>query len=234
MNSLDTLLLEYINSFSRVSGSFDSFVFFIAGNHLIKGAVILLLFWWLWFLQDEGEKIRREKLISTILASFIAMMTGRVLALTLPFKLRPIHDESTEFLLPYSMSPGALNGWSSFPSDHAVLFFCLSTGLFFVNKKVGIVAIVYTAVIVGLPRVYLGLHYPIDIVVGAIIGGTVAWLCQRPTFISKISAPVLRWSAVRQQYFYPLLFLVSYQIADMFNNTRDILSYVTWLVTSNN
>jgi len=234
MSSLDTWLLESINSFSRVSGPFDTFVYFIAGNHLIKGAAILLVFWWLWFLQDVHEQIRREKLISTIFACFVAMAIARALALALPFRPRPIHDESSGFILPYGMSPGTLDGWSSFPSDHAVLFFCLSIGLFFVSRKVGVIAIVYTTILVGLPRVYLGLHYPIDIVAGAIIGGTVAWLCHRPLFISKVSAPVLRWSIKSPQYFYPLLFLVSYQIADMFNNTRDIISYITWLVTKNN
>jgi undecaprenyl-diphosphatase len=63
------------------------------------------------------------------------MLAARMLASALPFRLRPIHDETLFFLRPHGMGKTRIEEWSSFPSVHAVLFFALSIGIFFVSKK---------------------------------------------------------------------------------------------------
>lgn len=229
MNLFDSSIMEYVNSFSRVSGIFDTTIYFVAGNHLIKGGFLLLLFWWAWFKPTKSPEPVRKRLISTLIACFIAMTAARILALTLPFRLRPIHDDSISFLLPYSMPRGMLEGWSSFPSDTAVLFFCLSTGIFFVSRKVGLLALAHTTLLICLPRIYLGMHYPTDIIAGGAVGVGIAWLCNSSIFHNKISRHILVWETSKPQFFYPLLFLISYQIADMFNNSRDFFSFLHWL-----
>ncbi|MDO8483158.1 MAG: phosphatase PAP2 family protein [bacterium] len=57
----------------------------------------------------------------------------------------------------------------SFPSGHATFFFALSTVLYLYNKKLGVFFLVLSA-IMGLARVAAGVHYPLDIVGGAILG----------------------------------------------------------------
>lgn len=232
MNFFDTPIILLFNQYSRVSGYFDSTIYFISGNHLVKGALLLLIFWWGWFKTSEQQAQVRTHLISTILGCFIAMTLARALALLLPFKIRPMHDESLNFLLPYSVPQRALEGWSSFPSDHAALFYCLSAGMFYISKKVGVFAFIYTTLLIGLPRIYLGLHYPTDILGGMLIGITAASLGKLRLFDKKLSTPILNWSTRKPEIFYPILFLVSYQIADMFNNSRDFISFITWLTAS--
>ena len=58
---------------------------------------------------------------------------------------------------------------NSFPSDHAVLAFVLATALFVKNKRLGTAAYIF-AIGVLFGRVLGGIHYPIDVTVGAIIG----------------------------------------------------------------
>lgn len=58
---------------------------------------------------------------------------------------------------------------NSFPSDHTALGFALGGSVFFYHRAAGMVLIVAT-MLVGASRVAAGLHYPVDIVVGAIIG----------------------------------------------------------------
>ncbi|MDO8633170.1 MAG: phosphatase PAP2 family protein [Candidatus Wildermuthbacteria bacterium] len=64
---------------------------------------------------------------------------------------------------------------SSFPSGHASLFFALGTVLYFYNKKAGILFLLASAAI-GIARVFAGLHWPIDIIAGALIGIGSGWV----------------------------------------------------------
>lgn len=63
----------------------------------------------------------------------------------------------------------------SFPSGHtlhAVVFSLVATGYY---PQLAIIVVPF-AVIVGLSRVVLGLHYPSDVIAGALIGATIARL----------------------------------------------------------
>jgi undecaprenyl-diphosphatase len=222
MNSFDFEIIAYVNQFSQHSRMFDNLVRFLSDNHLLKGGVLTIIIWWAWFHIDERRSHDREHIISTLLSCFVAMQLARALALTLPFRIRPLHEEYLSFLLPYGMTPTALEGWSSFPSDHAVLFFTLSTGLVFISKKVGIFALFYTTLFIAFPRIYLGLHYLTDIIAGAIIGITIALLGNM--YLCKVISlqKIVSWSHSKPSLFYPLFFLLTYQIADMFDGIRAI------------
>lgn len=59
--------------------------------------------------------------------------------------------------------------YQSFPSGHAAIFFALATAIYFFNKKWGIIGFII-ALLVGISRIYVGVHWPIDILGGAMIG----------------------------------------------------------------
>lgn len=65
---------------------------------------------------------------------------------------------------------------NSFPSDHAIEFFsiCITFLLFKKNLRYVWLAI---AILVSISRVWVGVHYPADILVGAILGIIGAVLC---------------------------------------------------------
>lgn len=224
MNAFDLAIIDFLNQFSQVSWRVDYTLHFISGNHLLKGGVLLTLFWWGWFRAQEHQPIVQVHLLSTLFGCFIAMASARALAWSLPFRLRPLHEEGLAFTLPHTMKPTALEGWSSFPSDNAVLFYALSAGMFYISKKVGIFALIYTTLIIALPRVYLGLHYPTDILAGAVIGIAIALLCNTKYFTENIAQSTLSYSSTKPEIFYPIFFIISYQIADMFENSRVFFS----------
>jgi membrane-associated phospholipid phosphatase len=61
----------------------------------------------------------------------------------------------------------------SFPSDHATAVGAVAVGLLFTNRRWGIVAAVL-AIVMALTRVYVGAHYPGDVLAGLALGGVVA------------------------------------------------------------
>lgn len=65
------------------------------------------------------------------------------------------------------------SSWS-FPSGHATFFFALSTAVYLYHKKWGIGFFIAT-ILITISRVIAGIHYPSDIVGGALIGIAVAY-----------------------------------------------------------
>lgn len=74
--------------------------------------------------------------------------------------------------------PLIFNGNQSFPSGHTALLFAFAFSIFYINKKLGIWLGV-AGLLVGLARIYVGVHWPIDILGGiavALVGTYVAYL----------------------------------------------------------
>ena len=68
----------------------------------------------------------------------------------------------------------------SFPSAHAAFFFALAAVVYFYNKKAGIFFL-FASFLISVSRVFVGVHWPSDILAGAIVGIFSGWL------ITKIS-----------------------------------------------
>ncbi|MGK5448417.1 phosphatase PAP2 family protein [Streptomyces radiopugnans] len=77
----------------------------------------------------------------------------------------------------------------SFVSDHATLAMALAVGIFMVNRRLGLVGIL-VAVFAGFCRVYMGVHYPTD-VIGGLALGTAVTLLLAPVALALLT-PLLR------------------------------------------
>lgn len=224
MNTFDYVIVTYINQFSQQSLTFDKLLILLSGNHLLKGGVLVIIIWWAWFKNDDHHPLNRKHIILILISCIAAIAFARGLALTSPFRLRPLYEKGLNFLLPYGMSPTCLDGWSSFPSDHAALFFALSTGLLFTSRRAGTFSLIYTTLFISFPRIYLGLHYPTDIIAGAIIGIIFALLSNIYLINNTCLQSIANWSYSKPSFYYPLFFLFTYQIADLFDSSRAIIS----------
>ncbi|OGZ84161.1 MAG: hypothetical protein A2599_00630 [Candidatus Staskawiczbacteria bacterium RIFOXYD1_FULL_39_28] len=67
---------------------------------------------------------------------------------------------------------------ASFPSGHATFYFALSTIIYLYNKKLGWFFYIASFLIV-ISRVFVGIHWLSDILVGAIIGTAVAFILNK-------------------------------------------------------
>src|SRR5438270_12959500 len=143
VNPFDAGIIHFFNQFARHSSTFDNIVVLISGNDFIKGGVMMSLLWWMWFREGGGREQtrRREIVLFGLFSSFAGLIVARFFAHVLPFRERPLHNPDVCFQMPYGMDEKTLIHWSSFPSDHAVLFFALAATIFFVSKRAGLLAL---------------------------------------------------------------------------------------------
>ncbi len=68
----------------------------------------------------------------------------------------------------------------SFPSAHSSVAFGLAAAVVLTTKRVSwTVCAFYAALLIAWSRVYLGLHYPSDVLAGALVGAASGWLVCR-------------------------------------------------------
>jgi undecaprenyl-diphosphatase len=226
LNAFDTGIIEFLNRFSQRSHVFDTGVGFLEGHDLLKGGVFMALLWWAWARRGTRSAAeQRSYLISALVMGAVAVLLARVLALSLPFRDRPVYTPGFAFTPPYGPGPQSAESWSSFPSDHAALFFALATGLFFSCRRLGLFALFYAAFGICLPRLYLGEHWPTDILGGAAIGAALGWLGARERVRTLISRPALRWHDREPGAFYAAMFLLTYQTATLFVESRAVVRF---------
>lgn len=88
-------------------------------------------------------------------------------------RLRPCHvDEFQSWI----HLPAGCGGQFGFCSSHAANSFAIAVGFYLLtkNKSAGM-ALVLWASIISYSRIYLGAHYPLDVLVGALVGSVGGW-----------------------------------------------------------
>ncbi|OKI62291.1 phosphatase PAP2 family protein [Micromonospora sp. CB01531] len=81
---------------------------------------------------------------------------------------------------PYTTLPGILvladrSADPSFPSDHATMAGAVAAGLLLVSWRIGLLAVA-AASVMGFARIYIGAHYPLDVLAGFAVGASVTLL----------------------------------------------------------
>ena len=220
---LDEKILNFLNSFALKVWTFDVMVQLLERNMLFKGGVFIVLYWILWFSKKEGVNIveRRKTLLASMIGAMFGVFTTVLLTIVLPYRARPVHDSALALAVPSGVEE-ILEGWSAFPSDTATLACGLAIGIFLVSRTLGLCAVLYALIFVFIPRVYLGLHYPTDILAGIMIGATFVVLANVHGVKELLSSRILEFSERYPGIFYGMFFLFSFEVGNLFLDLRDI------------
>jgi len=152
-----------------------------AVNNWYIAYIILLLIAFI-----KGGRTGRITAIGVLILITLTDQTCSNILKDLVHRLRPCT------VLPDVITPIGCTGTFSFPSNHAFNNFAAATFIYRFFPKLKW-ALYLTAVLVAVSRIYLGLHYPSDVLGGAILGiilgfyfaSLVQWIDQRIKHDSK-------------------------------------------------
>ena len=169
--SVDATLFLWINGLAGKWPLLDEFLKGIANDYIfIVSACLVLLA--LWFgTREIHQREKNQKAIIGASAS-LGVATGIVGILNLfYFHSRPFIELTTNLLFYQPTDP-------SFPSHSTAVVFAIAVAILLADRKAG-AFLLLLAFLHGFSRIYVGIHYPSDVLAGAVIGTLTAFLIFR-------------------------------------------------------
>ena len=160
----NTSLFLSVNDFARATPWLHGPLELYAGYGLVVFAGLMLAAWWI--ARKAGEPAR--------MAAALWAPLGMLLALVLNQPIGAMVNEAR----PYASLPNILvlatpTVDPSFPSDHAMVAGAVTAALFLVDRRLGWVS-AFAALLMAFSRVYIAAHYPLDVVVGLLLGAAIS------------------------------------------------------------
>jgi undecaprenyl-diphosphatase len=174
MVALDHRIFLWISGLAGKFGPLDWAASHLANDYFIP-AIIAMIAFGLWFTGRTPEERRRNQWGFIYAATGVGFSALAVLVMNDHY-FRPRPYVTFPQVLPQVNRLFYQPTVSSFPSYPAALTFAFAFGIWLQNKKVGLV-LFGLAALMSLARIYVGVHYPSDIVAGAAIGIVVTYLC---------------------------------------------------------
>jgi undecaprenyl-diphosphatase len=119
------------------------------------GLIIILILWVIFF---SKRKMYNFSLL------FLSGLTSWLVAATLKNILQFKRPFLNLDIVPLYNETGF-----SFPSEHMAVFTALAISMFLINRRTGFIFLII-AILIGLSRIILGVHYPVDILGGFVVG----------------------------------------------------------------
>lgn len=166
---MDYYLFQVINRLSGKNPILDKFMIFLSNK---VRYVFMFVFLFLFLRKKFKKDLVKNSLFSIICAWFLHFIIHFFY-----FKPRPFIKHRVGILIPSKMD-------SSFPSKHTLLAFAASTSILLREKQIGVVMWILS-ILTGFSRVWMGHHYPSDIIFSAIIGSITSVIAEISLNITK-------------------------------------------------
>jgi undecaprenyl-diphosphatase len=160
-NNLDYHLFKIINDLSGKLIIFNPLMRFLAADAEYVFFICILIYWFTRIRQN------RKMVIESLLSACTALGISGIIA-HYYYRDRPFITHTVFQLIKHPAN-------ASFPSDHAAGAFVIATAIWLFRKKDGAIWL-FLALCIALSRVWTGVHYPSDVIAGALIGTVSAFI----------------------------------------------------------
>jgi membrane-associated phospholipid phosphatase len=227
LSGLDQTILCWMNSLAAGHPAQHKIIAGMTGNGFFRGLPIFIMISALWFSPRIDEE-RRSRMLAGLVAVCLLTLFSVYLQAHLFWHLRPLLNPGLHLRVDADEASSWIgyHGNNSFPSDTTTLYWGLAAVVFLERRRWGVLAVVWTIFIISIPRVYTGIHYPSDIMAGAMLGSLTlfvgTYLPPAKAGAKKIVQVLSAWPGLLDTGFAVVM-------ADMFNlfeGTRHILKGV--------
>lgn len=177
---LDQQLFLFVNSFVGKSVIFDNLARLLVNEYFIPTLLSLIMFGlWFYWGNVNDKNLNQKSVVLAVLAIGLGSLIVVSVLNSFFERPRPFDVLDTNLLFYKPTDP-------SFPSNSAVVAFALAASIFVADRKLGFLALL-TAAFYGFLRVFVGVHFPSDVLVGAIVGVlSVATINRFQNFLMKV------------------------------------------------
>ena len=156
---MNNQIFFFFYNLAHQSNFFDQVIIFFAVYFIYIVVVLALLFLW--------RRFNWREIVIVGMSGGLAWFTAKILKSL-------IHTPRPFEVFSEVQSLFTETGYA-FPSGHTAGAFAIAFALFFLHKKTGYI-FMFFALLIGLSRISAGVHFPIDILGGFILGALIAYL----------------------------------------------------------
>ncbi|WP_223592145.1 undecaprenyl-diphosphatase [Neobacillus bataviensis] len=162
MFHFDYEAFQFINHLAVSERVLNPFMMFLAEKAEYLFFAGIIFYWFFPRNRTQNRRMVAEAIVAACVALGMNVLIGHFF-----YRDRPFVSHHVNWLIPHVKN-------ASFPSDHATASFVIATAVWIWRKRDGWLWLILSSGI-ALSRVWTGVHYPLDVTGGMIIGASTAF-----------------------------------------------------------
>jgi undecaprenyl-diphosphatase len=165
---MDQKLFKWINSLAGKNQTIDNVMVFASSKFRYLFASVLLV---MLIGSRSGKKLTYQTVLSLVISSSAKALINKI-----KYRPRPFVTRDANVLLASKLD-------TTYLSKHSLLSFAVSTMVYMYFRGIGKIMFAMSS-LTAISRVWVGAHYPLDVVRSSLIGAVISIVVKKCTFLS--------------------------------------------------